>query len=169
VTRLERRWARALLESFAPVGGPGLAPREGEVEYLRALDDTLRRVRPTAAWGLRIAVWLAALAPIWAWGRFGTVLSLARERRAALLGELLRHRSFAVRELVLLLKFVACVALLGTESVRTRSRYDDAQAQAAAESGLYRTLAPEARRVRLRVWEGDPSPAVPIDEEREAS
>lgn len=169
MTRLELRWARTLLESFAPTGGPGLAPRAGQIDYLHTLHEMMRRVQPRAAWGLRLAIWLAALAPVWCWGRLATVTTLARDRRAALLGELLAHPSFAVRELVLLLKFVACVALLGSESMRARSRYDDAQAEAVAESGVHRTLAPEHGRVRLRVWEADPSPAAPVEEDREAS
>ena len=165
MTRLERRWARLLLESFAP----GVATREGEVPYLPTLHEMMRRVQPRAAWALRLAIWLAALAPLWRWGKLASVASLARERRAALLDELLAHRSFAVRELVLLLKFVASVALLGTESLRARSHYDDAQAAASADSGLYRSLAPEHGRVRLRVWEADPSPAPPVEQDREAS
>jgi hypothetical protein len=155
VTRVERRWARALLEAFAPTGGPGLAPRAGEVDFLATFTTLTRRARPRAAWGLRLAVWLAALAPMWLWGRLRTITGLDREARAQLLDELLRHRSFPVRELTLLLKLAAAMALLGTESVRARSGYDHVQARADVESGLHpRSLEPRAR-VRLAVRNGD--------------
>lgn len=120
----ERRWARHLLGAFAPVGGSGLAPREGEVDYVTALGRMMRGATPLAALGIRLALWLAALAPFWLWGRLTTITKLANERRTELLGQLLRHRLFAVRELALLLKLCAAMALLGTPSVRARSSYD---------------------------------------------
>lgn len=152
MTPFERRWAQALLEAFAPPGGPGLAPREGEVDYLGTFATLARRARPHAAWGLRIAVWLAALAPMWLWGRLRTVSGLSRGARARLLEELLAHRSFPVRELTLLLKLSASMALLGTSSVRARSGYDHVQAGADVESGLHPRVSDEPRRVRLDVW-----------------
>ena len=150
MTRLERRWAQALLESFAPVGGPGLAPLPGEVDYLGTFGALVRRARPRAAWGLRVAVWLAALAPLWLWGRLRTVTGLSRAARTALLEELLAHRSFPVRELALLLKLAAAMALLGTSSVRARSGYDHVQAGVDIESGLHPRDG--AARPRLALW-----------------
>jgi hypothetical protein len=89
-----------------------------------------------AALGLRLAIWIAALAPLWLWGKLTTISKLATERRTELLRQLLTHRAFAVRELVTLLKLSAAMALLGTPSVRARSGYDHVQAVADAESGL---------------------------------
>lgn len=133
---LERRWVAQLLDAFAPSGGPGLAPLPNEVDYVGAFARMLRHATPLAACGMRVALWMAALAPLWLWGRLSTVSKLASERRSELLRELLSHRAFAVRELTLLLKLAASMALLGTPSVRARSGYDSVQASSTTESGM---------------------------------
>lgn len=132
----ERRWVRHLLGAFAPSGGPGLSPLAGEVDYESAFVRMRRHATPLAALGLRAALWMAALAPLWLWGRLATVSRLAKERRSELLRQLLSHRAFAVRELTMLLKLSATMALLGTPSVRARSGYDSVQPPAVVESGM---------------------------------
>lgn len=154
MTAFERRWTAAVLEAFAPPGGPGLAPRPGEVDYVATFATLMRRTRPAAAWGLRLAIWLAALAPFWLRGRLHTVTGLTHEARARLLDELLRHRSFPVRELTLLLKVSAAMALLGTPSVRARSGYDHVQAANEIESGLHPRSGGAIAPVRLAVIVG---------------
>lgn len=150
----EKRWARQLLSAFAPSGGPGLSPLKDEVDYLRALTRMRREATPVAALGLRLAIWIAALAPLWLWGKLTTISKLAIEHRTELLRELLAHRAFAVRELVTLLKLSAAMALLGTPSVRARSGYDHVQA-AEVESGLrVRLPVLAAQQDALRVWPG---------------
>jgi hypothetical protein len=135
--RLTLRWATDLLSAFAPEGGLGLAPLTGEVDYAGAYLTLLRGGTRLAALGLVAAVWLLASAPAWRWGRFVSVSRLAPTERARLLAELLRHRWFVVRELTLLLKLAAALALLGVPSVRARSGYDNVQVR---ESGLQRRL-----------------------------
>jgi hypothetical protein len=137
--RFERRWAQHLLAAFAPpASSEGLSPGPTEVDYLGVLARMRSKASPLAAIGLRLAVWLAALAPLWLWGRLTTISTLANERRPQLLRELLGHRTFAVRELTMLLKLCAAMALLGTPSVRARSGYDplDASREAGARLRL---------------------------------
>lgn len=138
----ERRWVRQVLSAFARVGGPGLAPLPDEVDYESVFARMRRNATPIAALGLRLSIWVAALAPLWLWGKLATVSRLAVGRRTELLRQLLNHRLFVVRELTLLLKLGAAMALLGTPAVRARSGYDDVQPAAAVESGV---------RVRLAV------------------
>lgn len=138
MTALERRWAVDLLSAFAPVGGTGLAPLDGEVDYLGVLETMHRNATRLAALGLRAAIWLLALAPIWTGRSLRTISGLPRAARASLLAELLVHRTFAVRELSLLLKLCASMALLGTRSVRARSGYDDVHGSPANKSGMRR-------------------------------
>src|SRR5262249_18484280 len=107
----EKRWAAHLLSGFAPVAGPGLAPRRGEVDYVAVLARMMRDATPVAALGLRLAIWVAALAPLWLWGKLATISKLAVERHPELLRDLLAHRLFAVRELTMLLKLCAAMAL----------------------------------------------------------
>ncbi len=121
---MERRWAAAVLEGFAPVGGAGLAPAEGEADYLGAMEQMMRASTRKAAFGLRVALWIAALAPVWLLGKLHTLGSMSREGRAEILARLLAHRVFLVRELTLLLKLSACMALFARPSLRERSNYD---------------------------------------------
>ena len=132
---LERRWASALLAGFTPPSETGLSPLPNEVDYVGTLQRMLRGSRPAARFALRAAVWIAALAPLWLWGRLVSITTLPITRRAALLGELLRHRNFVVRELALMLKLAAAMALMGTETVRARSGYDAVQG-VEVESGV---------------------------------
>lgn len=167
MTRWEHAWATDVLAAFAPAPADGkslasvrpdrataLAPREGEVDYLRVFRRMIAGSTPLAGIGLRFALWMVALAPMWLWGRFATFSELARTERTELLSRLLSHTSGVVRELSLLLKFTAAVALLGTPSVRERSGYDNPQLSAAASR--------EPRRV-LPLYEARESAAFPSD------
>jgi hypothetical protein len=162
----ERRWAVHLLAGFAPSNGPGLAPRRGEVDYDGVLARMMREATPIAALGLRAAIWLCALAPLWLWGKLATVSKLAADRHPEMLRELLAHRLFVVRELTMLLKLCAAMALLGAPSVRQRSGYDHVQA-AKVESGLHVRLPLLDRAGALRVRADDTAPAE-IEMPREA-
>jgi hypothetical protein len=139
MNRWEHNWAIEVLAAFAPAStetrrsvAPSsdspLTPREGEVDYVRVYRRLIAGSTPLAALGLRFALWMVALAPVWLLGRFTTFSTLCRTERTELLSRLLRHTSLVVRELSLLLKFAAAVALLGTPSVRERSGYDKPQA-----------------------------------------
>ena len=134
MTRWELSWAVEVLAAFAPSSTEGrsaasraLTPRDGEVDYLKTFRRLMQGSTPLGALGLRVALWMVAFAPFWLLGRFSTFPELARGERTELLSRLLRHTSHFVRELSLLLKFAAAVALLGTPSVRARSGYDNIQ------------------------------------------
>lgn len=149
MTPLERRWVRDLLGAFAPertdpldpsgaaaAGTRGLAPLPGEVDYLGVFERMRARATRLAGLGLRAALWLVALAPVWRRGRLHTLSALPVHARAAELAALLVHRSFVVRELTLLLKLCAAMALLAAPGVRARSAYDDIHGAPANESGV---------------------------------
>lgn len=141
MTPLERRWAVDLLSAFAPEtesAASGLAPLPGEVDYLTMFLRMRARATRLAALGLRAAVWIIALAPLWQRGRMQTLSALTAHARASKLAELLVHPSFIVRELALLLKLVASMALFAAPGVRARSAYDDVHGSPANESGLRR-------------------------------
>jgi hypothetical protein len=123
----ERRWVHDILSSFAPQGGPELAPRAGEVEYFPTFAGLHQSARGIARVGFRAALWLVALAPIWLLRRGCTFGKLALEERQALLGRLLDHPVYAVREAAFLLKFCACLALFASDDLRARSGYDGRQ------------------------------------------
>jgi hypothetical protein len=135
MTHWENSWATEVLSAFTQEGATGLTPTPGEVDYLRTYARMRRGSTKLAAFGLRAALWMVALAPLWFFGRLATFSRLARRERSELLGRLLVHHSFAVRELTMLLKLTAAMALLGTSSVRARSGYDDVHKRAPIETG----------------------------------
>jgi len=143
LTPLERRWAVDLLSAFAPEsaddgGRAVLAPLPGEVDYLAMFERMRKGATKLAALGLRAALWLIALAPLWQRGRLQTLSALSVQARANALADLLVHRSFVVRELTLLLKLCASMALFASKGVRARSAYDDVNLAPANQSGLRR-------------------------------
>jgi hypothetical protein len=126
MTRWEQGWASEVLNAFTLEGAPGLNVAPGEVDYVGTFSRMRRGSTALAALGLRLALWMVVLAPLWFLGRVGTFSALALRDRTELLARLLSHHSFVVRELTLLLKLSAAMALLGTASVRARTQYDTA-------------------------------------------
>lgn len=160
MTRLEQAWATDVLAAFASGASndrEGLCPRPGEVDYFRTFQRMRRGSTRLAGLGLRAALWMVSLAPLWCLGRLATFSLLTLRERSELLSQLLRHRSFAVRELTLLLKLTAAMALFTSLELRARSGYDDVQLFAPSE-----TTEPK-RPVRLPVLPtappSDPPPA----------
>ena len=125
MTRWEQAWASEVLNAFTVEGAPGLNVSPGEVDYVGAFSRMRRGSTALASLGLRLALWMVVLAPLWLLGRVGTFSALALRDRTELLSRLLSHSSFIVRELTLLLKLSAAMALLGTASVRARTQYDE--------------------------------------------
>lgn len=105
MTSFERRRAVAVLRGFATDGGPD-ADFEGTLHTMESASTPLARL------GMRLAVWLALLWPIWTLRGIRLLSSCPLEVRAEALTHMLRHRRFAVRELLLLLKIAASMALL---------------------------------------------------------
>lgn len=120
----EERWATAVLAGFAPQDGPGIAPREGEVDYAGAVRRMMRASTRQAAIGLRLALWLTALAPLWLYGRLRTFSGISAERRTQILERMLSHRLYIVREIAFFLKMSACMAMFAARALRERSHFD---------------------------------------------
>jgi hypothetical protein len=123
LTSFEKRWAVAVMEGFAPAGNRGLSPEPGEIDYLGSLLAMARASTPLARTGLRLALWLTALAPLWMLGRFRSVVTLSANERAALLERLMAHPLYLLRELGIYLKLATCMALFARRSLRDRSNY----------------------------------------------
>lgn len=122
----ERRWIDAILPSFLPAEGD-LAPRD--VDYGTAAETMAAHATRLAALGLRAAVWLAALAPVWMLGRAQTIDELAPPARTAILDRMLGHRAYAVRGPATLLKLNATLALMRSREFRALTRYDRPESQ----------------------------------------
>ena len=153
MTRFEQHWAADVLMAFTAPGAPGLQPRADEVDYLKTFRRMRRGSTALAAFGMRLAVWIVAFAPVLLLGRLATFSRLGRREQSELLSRMLVHKHALIRELTMLLKMAAAMALLGTASVRARSGYD------ARES----TRAPSSVQLRLPVVHNDHAePAEPM-------
>lgn len=121
-TSMETRWMRGAMEAFAPPGGEGLALAPGEVDYAPATQVFATHANLRGKLGLRLAVWIAALSPIFLLGRLCTIDSLDVGLRAELITRLLTHRVYAIR--LSTLKVCAAFAIFSSPVVRARSGYD---------------------------------------------
>ena len=120
---LEKQFVDAVLGAFA-VGGSPIAPRPGEVDYVGTIETLVTHSNPVGRIGVYGALWLVATGPMWLWRRPETILALTPDDRARLVEELVNHEQFAVREMALLMKIQAGMAIMGTASVRARTDYD---------------------------------------------
>ncbi len=123
MTRLERFWASTVLPSFAG-SDHGFRVGETEVDYLAGLARFMGAASEKAKLGIRLAFFLAVTTPLWIGGRFRRFSTLSPSERSELLDAMSRHRIFLVRELCLLLKLIACMAIFRAPGTRERTGYD---------------------------------------------
>jgi hypothetical protein len=120
LAKFEVRWAEAALGAIFPgESEEGLAGISG-MDVRGFLGDVLRRLPLKAAVGLRLAIWLVALAPLFVLGRLATIARLGVADRERVVGVLVASRSYGVRSLVLILKTMGALLYAGDEAVRTR-------------------------------------------------
>lgn len=117
------RWTHLVLSSFAG-SSDGFTVRDDEVDYVAGARRFMDAASDKACLGLRVAIVMVMTAPFWMWGRFTSLGGLTREERSDLLDQMLRHRVFFVRELCLLLKLVACMAIFRSSEARARTGFD---------------------------------------------
>jgi hypothetical protein len=121
---IERQWAEAVLSGFtAGSVSSGQAPPLEGVDYVHAIESLVEHGNPITAVGVRFALLAIATSPAWHWGERRTMVALSPAERAALLAELVDHPSFAVRELAILMKIQAAMALFGNPAMRAWSAY----------------------------------------------
>lgn len=127
LTPLDSFWARHVLSSFTGAR-VGFTVADGEVDWAAGLARFMATASDKARLGIRVAFLIVVTAPVWALGRFSRFSRLSPDDRAALLDRLLAHRFFFVRELCLLLKLIACLAIFRSGEARARTGYDPAEA-----------------------------------------
>lgn len=120
---IEKRWAEAVLSGFTAGGSGSAALPLEDVDYPGAIASLVDHGNPISAVGVRLALLAMATAPAWHWGQPRTMVELEPAERVTLLTELLTHRTFAVRELAILMKIQAAMALYGSPAVRQASTY----------------------------------------------
>jgi hypothetical protein len=84
------------------------------------LAEVMRYLPFRAALGMRVAIWLVALAPFFVLGRLTTITRLSPHQRERVVMALLASRVYVVRSLFLILKTMGALLYGGNASVRAR-------------------------------------------------
>lgn len=116
--------ASIVLASFAPVGAGGIVIREGEIDWADAWSTFVTGLSAKARLGAWLGLLIAWSAPLWAYGQLASLARLGWDARARAMSVLLEHRLYLVRELVLMLKVCACMAMFRSSELRARTGYD---------------------------------------------
>ncbi|MCC6213847.1 MAG: hypothetical protein IT376_03195 [Polyangiaceae bacterium] len=115
----ERRWLVELLAVVVPSGAdPRARFGAADVPARAFVDDLLVSAPLEFVLGLRGCVWVLMLCPVFCGARFTTFLGLTPAERLRVLSALRESPSYVVRELPLLLKMVACLAVCGLPEVQ---------------------------------------------------
>lgn len=120
LTRMEMTWAVASMGAIFP-GSSADGFADIQAMDLRGFLAQLLVVVPfQAAVGVRAAVWLVALAPLFVLGRLRTIAGLAPADRERVVLALVANRAYVVRSLVLILKTMGALLYAGDDGVRAR-------------------------------------------------
>jgi hypothetical protein len=120
LTRFESTWAAASLVAIFPGSDEaGLAGIE-TMNVTGFLDELVPEMPLHAALGLRLAIWLLALAPLFVIGKLTTLARLGQLDREAVVAKLVASEWYAVRSLVMILKTFGAMLYAGDDRVRTR-------------------------------------------------
>jgi hypothetical protein len=120
LTRLENGWAEAALAAIFPGAHDARLTGIGSMDVAGFLREILSQVPFEVALGLRLAVWIVALAPFFLMGRFSTIARLGQADREAVVGRLVRSERYALRSLVMMLRAFGALLYAGDDAVRAR-------------------------------------------------
>jgi hypothetical protein len=120
LARFEERWAEAALGAIFPGSlEDGFADIRG-MDVWGFLRQVVRAAPARAALGLRLAIWMCALAPLFVLGKLSTLAGLAAAEREKAIGRLAASSFYFVRSLVLILKTMGALLYAGDDAVRAR-------------------------------------------------
>jgi hypothetical protein len=112
LTHTELAWARDAFETIFP-GPQGI----GAMDVEGYLTSTFAKIPLEPALGLRVAIWIVALSPLFVLGRFSTFHALGPSDREKVMSSLAVHRTYFVRQLVLALKAIGALLYAGDPRV----------------------------------------------------
>jgi hypothetical protein len=117
LTNFERSWATSALTTIFPAGAHPRVPGANVIDIGSSLEEVCQSVPVRVALGLRIAVWLFALAPL-VFLRFRTLPHLDARGRERIVLSLLSSRVYVVRQLATLLKAFGALMFVASAGVR---------------------------------------------------
>lgn len=135
----ELAWTDAAFDAIYPAPPRSMLPHGvASMHPARFFDDVLASIPFEQSLGLRVTLWMIALAPLFTIRRLGTIASIAAEDRGRVLELLVTSPIYAVRQLAMSFKAMATLLYAKSDVVRAamltpvrRAQRDDL---AAAES-----------------------------------
>lgn len=119
MTGLERGFAAAAFDGIFPRGSDERLPQgAADGDMVGLFENARADVPPRVALGLRVAVWIVALAPLLTIGKFATIASLATTDRERVVLALLSSNVYMIRQLTTLLKAFGALFFLTFPGVR---------------------------------------------------
>lgn len=116
-TRLERRWAVRLFAAILPARPP--LPPFAALDLTSFWATLHHTAPPLLHLGGRLAVWFLTWAPVLYVGRFRSLAGLPLAEPETYIARVAASRSFLVRQLLVTLKTLACLAYFADAQVRT--------------------------------------------------
>jgi hypothetical protein len=115
----ELAWTDAAFDTIYPEA-PNSALPHGVLSMhpARFFQSVLSSVPLEQSLGLRVTLWMVALAPLFTIGRLGTIASITREDRVRVLERLITSRYYFVRQLTMSFKAIATLLYAQSERVR---------------------------------------------------
>ncbi len=141
ISKMEVGWATAEFGTIFPGSDEQGVPGIATMDIAGFLAEVCRQVPLKAALGLRIAIWIVALAPLFILGRFVTFASLATPDREKVLDTLLASKSYPIRSLVMILKTMGALLYGADPVVRARMYARPANANSAPASSGKKLIA----------------------------
>ena len=118
---LEKRWLNAVMEAVLPAGASKELPwGAGDTRVSELTEDMIQRTPFLGAMGLRASLWVTYLFPLFIMGKPRTIAGLSSEVREEYLKKLYEHPIYFVRQTLILIKSVACMAYCVDERVREK-------------------------------------------------
>lgn len=119
LTVVERGFAAAAFDGIFPRGADERLPQgAADGDMVGLFEDARATVPPRVALGLRVALWIVALAPLLTIGKFSTIAGLATTDRERVVLALLGSNFYFVRQLTTLLKAFGALFFLTFPGVR---------------------------------------------------
>ena len=158
LTRFELACAKDAFVTIFP-GPEGVA----SMDIDGYITDTLARIPLEPVLGIRLAIWIVALAPIFVLRRFRTLHGIAPSDRELVLVALATSPSYPVRQLVLALKALAALLYAGSPVVRARILAPGVTVPFVSQARLVRKLPTAPMPHGARAFEAALEPEAPAD------
>lgn len=117
----ELAWTDAAFDAFYPAPASGrLALPHGVLEMKPApfFDDVLAKIPFEQSLGLRVTLWMIALAPLFTIKKLGTIASISVADRYRVLERLVTSPNYFVRQLAMSFKAVAALLYAQSNAIR---------------------------------------------------